>query len=166
MSIKTNENNIVKTTEQDDIEIINRNLMKIIINNWLNLQKIIKEEITLENMISTHQKEEFIQLKEYFKNFYNLKLKNRTIFEQIMYPEKNKNFLIQNDLKEIINIYNSIEDLLFLFRNNYDYIITLVSLISDDDEDEKVLSLAELFGKQFYENILISNPEKEDFINI
>ena len=164
MSIKTNENNIVKTTEQDDIEIINRNLMKIIINNWLNLQKIIKEEITLENMISTHQKEEFIQLKEYFKNFYSLKLKNRTIFEQIIYPEKTKNFLIQNDLKEIINIYNSIEDLLFLFRNNYDYIITLVSLISDDDEDEKVLSLAELFGKQFYENILIPNPEKEELL--
>ena len=164
MSIKTNENNIVNTTEQDDIEIINRNLMKIIINNWLNLQKIIKEEITLENMISTHQKEEFIQLKEYFKNFYSLKLKNRTIFEQIIYPEKTKNFLIQNDLKEIINIYNSIEDLLFLFRNNYDYIITLVSLISDDDEDEKVLSLAELFGKQFYENILIPNPEKEELL--
>ena len=164
MSIKTNEINIINTNEQDDFEFENRNLMKKTINKWLNLQKIIKEELTLENIIKTHQRKEFNKLKEYFKNFYKLKLENRKIFEQIINPKNNTNFIIKNDLKEIINIYDSIENLLFLFRNDYDYIITLVSLISDDDEDEKISSLAELFSAQFYENILIPNPEKEEIL--
>ena len=164
MSIKTNEINIMSRKETDLIESKNRLLMEKIIKNWLKLQKIIKEEMTLEDIIFNHQEKEFIQLKEYFKKFYSLKLKNRQIFEEINNPQKKRNYLIDYDLKNIIDIYNSIEDFLFLFRNNYDYILTLIGLISDDDENEKIFSLAELFSNQFYENILIPNPEKEEVL--
>ena len=164
MSIKTNEINIMSRKETDLIESKNRHLMEKIIKNWLKLQKIIKEEMTLEDIIFNHQEKEFVQLKEYFKKFYTLKLKNRQIFEEINNPQKKRNYLIDYDLKNIIDIYSSIDDFLFLFRNNYDYILTLIGLISDDDENEKIFSLAELFSNQFYENILIPNPEKEEVL--
>ena len=54
--------------------------------------------------------------------------------------------------------------MLFLFRNNYDYIITLIELISDEDDEDKISSLAQLFSVQFYENILLPNPEKEELL--
>ena len=164
MSIKTNETNTMKRKESELIESKNQQLMEKVIKRWLNLQKIIKEEMTLEKIIFNHQEKEFNQLKEYFIKFYELKLKNRQIFEEITNPQKARNFSLNNDLNEIKDIKNLVEDFLFLFRNDYDYILTLEGLISDDDDDEKVLSLTELFCNQFYENILIPNPEKEELL--
>ena len=103
MSIKTNEINIMSRKETDLIESKNRLLMEKIIKNWLKLQKIIKEEMTLEDIIFNHQEKEFVQLKEYFKKFYTLKLKNRQIFEEINNPQKKRNYLIDYDLKNIID---------------------------------------------------------------
>jgi hypothetical protein len=164
MEIKTNEGNIININDQDIIESKNRNLIDKVIKKWLSLQKIIKEEMTLDEIIIKHQENEFIRLKEYYKKFYTLKLKNRKIFEEVNFNQKNQEYILSDKYKEIDNINSYIEDLLFIFRNNYDYIITLIGLITDDDEDKKILSLAELFSVQFYENILISNPEKEELL--
>ena len=73
--------------------------------------------------------------------------------------------MIEKELEEVLcDIHENISELMFLFRNNYDYIIVLISLISDDDDNEKILSFAELFSVQFYENILIPNPKKEELL--
>ena len=139
-----------------------------VIQKWLLLQKTIKEEITLEDVIIRHQENEFVQLKDYFKQYYLKKLQSRKILEEIKKLGNNK----QNKIRELfmerelehvfLDICEPIKNLLFLFRNNYDYITTLVSLISEYDEDDKISSLVELFCNQFYENILIPNPEQEE----
>ena len=164
MEIKTNERDKINIIEQDSSEIKNKQLMENVLKKWLVLQKIIKEEMTFEEIIIKHQEKEFNQLKDYFVEFYTLKIKNRKIFDEMHNPQKNCNLILENKTKQLDNICNPIEDLLFLFRNNYDYIITLIGLISDDDDEDKILSLAELFSVQFYENILIPNPEKEDLL--
>ena len=72
---------------------------------------------------------------------------------------------MQKDLENVfLDLYGPIKNLLFLFRNNYDYITTLISSISENDKEEKVSSLVELFCNQFYDNILIPNPEQEELL--
>ena len=164
MAIKAKERNSI-IIPQYSTDLKNGIITEIVIKKWLNLQKVIKEEMTLEEIILKHQENVFIQLKEFFKNYYISKLKNRKIFEEIKNPQKKKDFVIEKELEEVLcDIHENISELMFLFRNNYDYIIVLISLISDDDDNEKILSLAELFSVQFYENILIPNPEKEELL--
>ena len=141
-----------------------------VIQKWLLLQKTIKEEITLEDVIIRHQENEFVQLKDYFKQYYLKKLQSRKILEEIKKIGNNKqnkvrDLFMERELEHVfLDICEPIKNLLFLFRNNYDYITTLVSLISEYDEDDKISSLVELFCNQFYENILIPNPEQEELL--
>ena len=141
-----------------------------IIEKWFLLQKTIKEELTLEEVISKQQKNDFEQLKRYFKEYYKNKLNIRRILEEIKAIENNnKNNIrtlnMDRELEHVfLDISEPIKNLLFLFRNNYDYIITLISLITEYDEEEKVSSLVELFCNQFYENILVKNSETEELI--
>ena len=141
-----------------------------IIQKWLTLQKTIKEEITLEDVIIRHQQNEFTQLKDYFKQYYQKILESRKIYEEIKNFQNNstnkvREMFMERELEHVfLDICEPIKNLFFLFRNNYDYIITLVSLISEYDEDDKISSLVELFCNQFYENILIPNPEQEELL--
>ena len=141
-----------------------------VIQKWLTLQKTIKEEITLEEVIIRHQQNEFTQLKDYFKQYYQKILESRKIYEEIKNFQNNstnkvREMFMERELEHVfLDICEPIKNLLFLFRNNYDYIITLVSLISEYDEEDKISSLVELFCNQFYENILISNPEQEELL--
>ena len=142
MEIKTNEIDSINIIKEDSSEIKNKQLMEKVLKKWLILQKVIKEEMTLEEIIIKHQQNEFNQLKDYYSKFFTLKLKNRKIFDEISNPQKNYNLILENKTKQLVNICNPIEDLLFLFRNNYNYIITLIGLISYDDDEDKILSLA------------------------
>ena len=47
------------------------------------MQKTVKEEITLEEIILKRQENDFKKLKSYFKDFYELKLKTRKAYEDI-----------------------------------------------------------------------------------
>ena len=73
--------------------------------------------------------------------------------------------LATNVEKCFSDAYDPIKKLLLLLRSNYEYILKIVSII---DEDEKVLeeskTLVDLFCHQFYENILIPNPEQEELL--
>ena len=156
--------------DEGAIETNKEKMIESVIKKWLQLQKTIKEEITLEDVIIRHQENEFVQLKDYFKQYYLKKLESRKILEEIKNlqsnkPNKVKELFMEKGLEHIfLDIYEPIKNLLFLFRNNYDYIITLVSLITEFDDDEKISSLVELFCNQFYENILIPNPEQEELL--
>ena len=167
ITIETKENN----ENLDEIMENNKQKMaELIIQKWLVLQKTIKEEITLEEIITKHQKNEFAQLKDYFKNYYSKKLESRKVLEEIKGLDKEdsritKDLVIEKDLKDtILDVCQPITNLLFTFRDNYDYIIALISLISENDQEEKISSLVELFCNQFYENILIPNPEQEELL--
>ena len=169
--------------EKDDSKKINEDLLekeemseqeKIsekILKKWVSLQKIIKEEITLEEVIITRYKEDFEKFKNSYDDYYETKLKFRDNFEEMKYLGKKelddipKNYLDRKGAHQIlIDTYEPIKNLLFLFRENYDYIIKLVSLIDNKDNKEKVESLVELFCNQFYDNIFIPNPEQKELL--
>ena len=160
-------------TDEENSELEKEKIIESIIQKWLKLQKTIKEEITLEDVIIRHQKDEFDQLKDYFKKYYYTKLQSRQFFDEIKSFNNNKTddvvevkkFEMEKDLEKVfLDLYGPIKNLLFLFRNNYDYITTLISSIKESDNEEKISSLVELFCNQFYENILIPNPEQEELL--
>ena len=145
------------------------------IKQWLSLQKTIKEEITLEDVIIHQQTSDTEKLKEFFKSYYDLKLKKRKNFEDINELNMgNKDYLdlpsfyIQEEVeKNLKDACEPIKNLLFIFRDNYDYLIRLLSLIKESDFSEnrkKINSIVELFNNQFYENILIPNPEQQELL--
>ena len=156
--------------DEGAIEINKEKMVESVIQKWLLLQKTIKEEITLEDVIIRHQENEFVQLKQDFKKYYIKKLEARKILEEIKRlgnnrQDKVRELFMERELEHVfLDICEPIKNLLFLFRNNYDYITTLVSLISEYDEEDKITSLVELFCNQFYENILIPNPEQEELL--
>ena len=141
-----------------------------IIQKWLILQKTIKEEITLEEVIIKQQNDDFDYLKDLFTQYYEKKIQSRKQFEIIKQLEKNmkmdnKEYVIEKDIERVLLDSNDpIKNLMFILRNNYDYITKLVSLIDETDEVENIDSLVELFCNQFYDNILIPNPEQEELL--
>ena len=188
--ISLNDNQAIKETNEKDvkeikvitpetkIEIKKMNIkrknrqekVEKIIQKWLKLQKTIKEEITLEEVIIKQQNDDFDYLKDLFTQYYETKIQSRKQFEIIRKLEKNmrmdtKEYKIEKDIELILlDVCEPIKNLLFIIRNNYDYITKLVSLIDETDEIEKVDSLVELFCNQFYDNILIPNPEQEELL--
>ena len=141
-----------------------------IIEKWLKLQKIIKEEITLEEVIIKQQSDDFNYLKDLFFQYYETKIKSRKQFEIIRALEKNmknidKEYTLEKSIeRDLLDSSETIKNLLFLLRNNYDYITKIVSLIEETDDPDSVDSLVELFCNQFYDNILIPNPEQEELL--
>ena len=77
-------------------------------------------------------------------------------------------YIIEKDSETYLRETNEpIKNLLFTLRNNYDYLIRLLSLIKPDDYTKNansINSLVELFNNQFYENILIPNPEQQELL--
>ena len=157
--LKNREN---KTIKQQNVEKT--------IQKWIKLQKTIKEEITLEEVIIKQQKDDFKYLKDLFFQYYETKIKSRKQFYIIRKLEKNMKvdnpeFIVEKNGESILLTSNeTIKNLLFLIRNNYDYITKIVSLIEETDEPENIDSLVELFCNQFYDNILIPNPEQEELL--
>ena len=140
-----------------------------IIQKWSKLQKIIKEGVILKKVIIEQQKIDFAKLKKNFIEYYDTKLKIRKTYEDIQ-TLKNNNVIYKQIIFEKNVNYNdklkSIAELLFLLRNNYDYIIKLTELIEANKEnnDYIIYSFIELLCNQFYDNILIPNPEQEELL--
>ena len=144
-----------------------------IIKKWLNLQKTIKEEITLEDVIIKQQENDKLNLQDFFRKFYNIRVKTRRNLEDIkkLKLEKERNlpsYEIEKDLENNLrDACEPIKNLLFILRNNYDYLTRLISLINQEDyykNQDKINSLVELFNNQFYENILLPNPEQQELL--
>ena len=140
------------------------------IEKWYILQRTIKEGITLEDIISKQQKLDSEKLKNYFKDYYKNKLEIRRTSEEIKRIENNdenvsKKINMEKEIEHMfLDISEPIKNLLFLFRDNYDYIITLISLITEYDDEDKISSLVELFCNQFYDNILIKNKGEDELL--
>ena len=176
---KSNENAIISENDQeaDENELIKakkkskkQGKSEKIIQKWLKLQKIIKEEVTLEEVIIKQQNDDFNNLKDLFFQYYETKLKSRRQFDIIRKLQKNmshldKEYILERDGENILSETNDlIKNLLFLIRKNSDYIAKIVSLIEETDDQESIDSLVELFCNQFYDNILIPNPEQEELL--
>ena len=164
---KANNNDIISEEQK-------QKLVEKIINKWLNLQKIIKEEITLEDVIIKQQEDDTDNLKSFFVKYYQAKLNTRKIWNDInklkLY-EKESNILsiiINEELGSSFHeVSEPIKNLFFIIRNNYDYLTRILSLIKPEDFEKninKVYSLVELLNNNFYENILIPNPDQLELL--
>ena len=159
------ENNlkIRKIDSNIDEEKLGKTLKK-----WKNLQKSIKEELSLEELIIEKQRQDNSQLKEKFRDYYKVKLKSRKEYEKIKDIDSNtKNrdieYILDNNIERVLlDTCEPIKNLMFLFRNNYDYTVKLISLISESDDEEKKNSLVELLCNQFYDNILIQSKNQNN----
>ena len=116
-------------------------LVEKTINKWLNLQKIIKEEITLEDVIIKQQQEDTKNLKSYFIEYFKIKLNTRKNWNDIkelkLVDDKQPNissaYSINEDLGNFHEASEPIKNLFFILRNNYDYLTRLISLINPED---------------------------------
>ena len=170
--IEENGKNLISRKQEEEENNIKVNK---IVDKWLNLQKIIKEEITLREIIKNQKEEHQKQLKINYKDYYQAKLLLRQISENIISingtkdTEKKINF-VPDDNPELTlcDAYDPIKNLFNLFRINYDYVVILISIIGDNEEimkeNKEVLSIIDLFCHQFYDNILIPNPEQEELL--
>ena len=172
---KLSENKINSTIrkEEEKKEKIKSNN---IVSKWLQLQKIIKEVITLREIIKNQKEENQKQLKENYKKYFNLKLLLRQISDNItsinnnleIEKDKEKEFIPDDNPEETLqDAYDPIKKLFNLFRTNYDYVVKLISIIGDNEElinNKNSSSIIDLFCNQFYDNILIPNPEQEELL--
>ena len=138
-----------------------------ILEKWKELQKSIKETLSLEELMIEKQMQDNSQLKEKFKEYYGVKLKCRKEYETINNLEigkhNEKEYIISDNIeRELLDTCEPIKNLLFLMRNRPDYIVKIKNLIKEDKDE--VNSFVELLCNQFYDNILIpsqnqNNPE-------
>ena len=148
-------------------------LVEKTIDKWLNLQKTIKEEITLEDVIIKQQETDTENLKSFFVQYYSIKSntrKNYSDIKKLKLDEKQVNeikYKINNDLGNFHDASEAIKNLFFILRNNYDYLTKLLSLITPEDYAKNysnINSLVDLLNNTFYENILIPNPEQQELL--
>jgi hypothetical protein len=166
---KKKSNNIENISEEQKQKLVEK-----IINKWLNLQKTIKEEITLEEVIIKQQQDDTDNLKSFFTKYYQTKLntrKNWSDINKLLLEDKGSNissYSIKEDLgSSFHDASEPIKNLFFILRNNYDYITKLISLIRQGDfltNVDNINSLVELLNNNFYENILIPNPEQKELL--
>ena len=109
-----------------------------------------------------------------YYDYYTAKLASREHFENINKIDNEQydyeHFEINKEAEQHLkDSYEPIKNLLFLFRGNYDYIVSLVSILdekimNDSIKNNSLDSLIDLFCHQFYDNILIPNPEQEELL--
>ena len=169
------DNNINKKEQgknKESKKLIEKENNSKILEKWKELQKSIKETLSLEELMIEKQMQDNSQLKEKFKEYYGVKLKCRKEYETINNLEsgkqKEKEYIISDNIeRELLDTCEPIKNLLFLMRNRPDYIVKIKNLIKEDKDE--VNSLVELLCNQFYDNILIpsqnqNNPELSNLI--
>ena len=155
-NIKTIESNI-------DEEKVSKTLDK-----WKDLQKSIKEELSLVELMIEKQQQDNSQLKDKFREYYKVKLDSRKEYEKIKNIDlnlktKEKEYVLENNFERaLLDTCEPIKNLMFLFRNYYDYTVKLITLIGENDEKEKINSLVQLVCNQFYDNILVPNNNQNN----
>ena len=113
---------ILEMKTEEPSEAKRKKMIEETVQKWLLLQKTVKEEITLEDIIKKQQENDTNKLREYIREYYDLKIKSRKIYEDIRnlktYEEKRKNNFalskfdesqIAKTKKEIFNNENSQE---------------------------------------------------------
>ena len=146
------------------------------INNWLSLQKIVKELESLEEMMDEQHEDHIEKLEEKVMELFRLKIESRKIFNDIKFlklkAEGNSSakrppdyYIEEKNDTILVGAKESITKFLFIIRENFDYIPKIASFLDENtNKREKLESLAELFCNQFYDNVLISNPEQEELL--
>lgn len=75
--------------------------------------------------------------------------------------------LIQKETENILGeAFIAVEKLIYLLRNDFQFIVKIASLTEQEFQDKAINpnSIVDLFCHQFYENLLIPNPEHEELL--
>lgn len=64
----------------------------------------------------------------------------------------------------LLEIFDPIKKLLFLFRNDFQIMLKLILIIDQYASKDNINTLVDLICHQFYENLLIQNPEHEELL--
>ena len=149
----------------EPIKLEQKSNNSMILENWKELQKSIKEKISLHELMIEKQMQDNSQLKEKFREYYNIKLKCRKEYEIINNlgndKQKDKEYIINDNIeKDLLDTCEPIKNFLFLLRNNPEYIVKLKYILNDDKE--KINSFVELLCNQFYDNILIPSQNQNN----
>ena len=158
-----------------DTEDINQKAVEKTIKNWIEIQRLVKMEQSLEDMINEQHEDHGNKLDMKVKELFNAKLKTRKLYDDIKYLKLNTEgsalqdrpleYYIEEKNDNIVGqASESITKLFFIIRKYFDYIPKIVSLIDENEKREKIESIAELFCNQFYDNVLIPNPEQEELL--
>ena len=145
------------------------------INSWLSLQKIVKELESLEEMMDEQHEDHIENLEKKVLELYKLKIESRKVYNDIKFlklraegslEEKRPPdyYIEEKSDKILVGANESINKFLFIIRENFDYIPKIASFLDGNYKKEKLESLAELFCNQFYDNVLIPNPEQEELL--
>ena len=136
-------NNIINFEENkkisEQIKLGHKSDNSIILENWKELQKIIKEKMSLHELMVEKQMQDNSQLKEKFREYYNIKLKCRKEYEIINNlgneRQKEKEYIINDDVeRDLLDTCEPIKNFLFLLRNNPEYIVKLKYILNDNKE--------------------------------
>lgn len=96
-----------------------------------------------------------MKIRETFENVINIDTENFNL----SYFE-----LCEDSEKTLKELYDPIQKLIFLFRNDYQNMLKLIGLIDQNSSTENINTLVDLICHQFYENLLIQNPENEELL--
>jgi hypothetical protein len=148
----------------DNDEIVVRNVAR-----WEELQCLIKEEITINDIINKQVRENLDGLKKNYHEYYSNKLiiKSTCDFSFKMIGVTNNVSLQRVEIsdnveKELLECTDPATKFLFTIRNNIQHVLNIIDLVKKEDYD----ALVDLFGHFFYENILIQNPEQEEILTL
>ena len=112
-----------------------------IVSKWTRMQKTIKEEITLDEIVLQHMKTQHASLIESYHYFYWSTIKARESSENI-------DLILQNNFKYLHyeispdpdrglkDAYTPSKNLMFFFRENFEYTLELFALIEDTCENK------------------------------
>ena len=160
-----------------DLDLPETSLIKnidLVINNWVGMQKILKEGQNLEKIIEKQHLDVFDQIKKYIQDYYKLNIKSRKLYEDIKFlklgsewiiaekeGEDEKFFVKESSGDYFGNAVVKIKNIMSIIRENYDYIPKIVSLIDENDSKQEIESLAEFFVINFIQifSYLIQNKK-------
>ena len=113
-----------------------------IVSKWIKMQKAIKEEITLDEIVLQHMKTQHDSLIEAYHYFYWATIKARESYENIdLILQNNFNYLhyelSPNPDLGLKDGFPFCMNLMFFFRENFEYTLELISLIEEQYEKKK-----------------------------
>lgn len=128
-----------------------------IIEKWQRLQKLIKEEITLNKIISEDLRFQAEKFKDWYYDYYQTKI-------QIDYHLKETEFLLHRNTDAVLeDAYNPVYELLIRFRQDNNLLLLLIDIIEKNDyiRQSSIIDLIQFFCYSFYEDLLTSNNDEE-----
>lgn len=138
------------------------------LNNWIVLQSRLKEEITLNDTITKHQQSNLEDLKKHYHSYFTeqlqIKQSNDTSYKLSSLSTddlENVRYYVVDNPETILNeSLSPVSNLLFKMRRDFRIMSEILNYVKPMEYGE----ISDLLTSQFYENILVNNPEQDELL--